>query len=168
VHRTRTLLSGAVVILIAVAIFNKPLMAGAVGVESSWDNLKSLAPGQRIRVVLNSAKSAEGNLETVTAEALSVKQASGVESYARQDILRVSTRGEKHRSRNALLGAAGGAAVGLAIGAGVDHGCSGSGLSSCIVPNAGKIVLTPVGAVVGAVAGALIPTGGWHDMYRAR
>jgi len=35
-------------------------------------------------------------------------------------------------------------------------------------PNLGKEVLTPLGALAGAVVGALIPTGGWHDVYRAR
>jgi hypothetical protein len=34
-------------------------------------------------------------------------------------------------------------------------------------PNGGKAVLTPLGAIIGAVVGVAIPSGGWHDIYRA-
>ena len=171
----RALLRAEVMLLLCLAIIDKPILAAGTVTESAWDNLKTLAPGQRIRVILNNAKSVEGNLESVTAEALSVKQASGVESYARQDILRVSTKGQKHRGRNALLGAAGGAAVGLGIGALIDHneGCRGAHGSALFGPcilggNAGKIVMPPVGAVGGVVTQILVPTRGWHDVYRVR
>ena len=35
-------------------------------------------------------------------------------------------------------------------------------------PNLGKEVMPPLGALVGAVVGGVIPTGGWQDVYRAR
>jgi hypothetical protein len=34
--------------------------------------------------------------------------------------------------------------------------------------NLGKKVFTPLGALIGVTVGALLPTGGWHNLYRAK
>jgi len=138
------------------------------GQFTSWDNLKTLRPGQEIRVVLNDAKSYQGGLQSLSDDGITFRQATGDQTLARQDILRVSSKAQKHRGRNALLGAAVGAGAGLGIGAAADHrSCTGGSFGPCF-PNLGKEVLTPLGALAGAVVGAVMPAGGWHEVYRAR
>jgi hypothetical protein len=44
---------------------------------------------------------------------------------------------------------------------------SGKGLAF-VGQHFGAEVFTPVGALIGVTVSALIPTGGWHDIYRAK
>ena len=148
-----------------------PLRAAAPGAPiASWDNLQNLRPGQEIRVVLNDAKSYQGEFGSLSDGGLTLRQAAGEQTFARQDILRISSKAEKRRMRNALIGAGVGAGAGLGIGAAGDHSqnCSQPGALGPCFKNLGKEVLTPLGALGGAVVGAVTPTGGWHDVYRAR
>ena len=140
--------------------------------NASWDNLKTLRTGQEIRVMLNDAKSYQGELQSLSDGGITLRQAAGEQTLARQDILRISSKAQKHRGRNTLIGVAVGAGAGLGVGAVADHSARNCGNTTpCwgpMFPNLGKEVLTPLGALAGAVVGALIPTGGWHDVYRAR
>ncbi len=131
----------------------------------TWDNLQTLSPGQEIRVVLNNARSYQGEFQSVSDKGITLRQPGGDQTLPRQDVLRVSSKGEKHRGRNALMGAAVGAGVGLGVGAAADHSSQNT-----IVPlhHWGLAVGAPLGALLGAGGGALLPTGGWHDLYRAR
>ena len=131
----------------------------------TWDNLKTLSPGQEIRVVLNGAKSYEGEFQSLNDSGITLRQPGGDQTLARQDVLRVSSKGKKHRGRNVLICAAVGAGVGLGLGAAADHSSQNT-----IIPlhRWGLAVGAPLGALLGAGAGALLPTGGWHDLYRAR
>jgi hypothetical protein len=136
--------------------------------QANWDRLKQLSAGQEIQVVQNDAKSSRGNFRSVTDEAIVVNTAAGEQTVARQSILRVSSKGEGHRMRNTLIGAGVGAGAGLGIGAAADHHQACTGLCFNILPNAGKEIATPLGAIAGAIVGAVVPTGGWHVIYRAR
>lgn len=137
--------------------------------QAAWDKLKQLSAGQEIQVVQNGAKSTTGNFRSVTDEAMVVSLATGEQTISRQSILRVSSKGQGHRKRNALIGAGIGAGAGLGIGAAID---SRESCASCwfgpFLPNLGKEIFTPLGAVAGAIVGAVLPTGGWHEIYRAR
>ena len=82
-------------------------------------------------------------------------------------IASVSTKGRNHRLRNALIGFGGGAGVGLIAGTASDSGCPKNGCFR-VGKNLGKEVLTPLGALIGVTVGALLPTGGWRDVYRAK
>jgi hypothetical protein len=157
------------------AVTGMPLHAAdRQAANASWGNLKTLRPGQEIRVVLNDVKSYQGEFQALSDDGITLRQAAGEQTLARQDILRVSSKAQKHRWRNALIGTAVGAGAGLGIGAAADHSsnnskCGGTGFCfGGMFPNLGKEVLTPVGALAGAVVGAVMPTGGWHDVYRAR
>src|ERR1019366_6564529 len=87
------------------------------GRSSSWDNRKSLTPGQEIRVVLNNVKSYQGEFESFSDGGITLRQAAGEQTLARKDILRVSQKkGQNHRARNAVIGAAVGTGAGLWIG----------------------------------------------------
>ena len=136
--------------------------------QADWDMLKQLSAGQEIRVVQNDAKSRRGTFHSVTDEAIVVSLAAGEQSISRQNVLRVSTKSKGHRRRNALIGASMGAGTGLVTG--LTRGnvkcipyCYGP-----VIPKAELIGgFSVLGAITGAIIGAVVPTGGWHEIYRA-
>jgi hypothetical protein len=133
--------------------------------KANWANLKSLTIGEEIRVSLQDSKSFRGQLQSVTDDSLIMIAASSQQSLARAQVTRVSTKGESHRKRNTLIGLGIGAGGGVAIGAGIDSGCK----SNCwFGNNIGKEVFTPIGAIIGTIVGVAWPTGGWHEVYRAK
>ena len=146
------------------------------GQLSSWDNLKSLTPGQEIRVVMNSVKSYRGEFGSWSGDGITLRQAEGEQTLARKDILHVSRQvGRNHQGRNFLIGTAVGAGSGLVIGTAVNNyiwnhvNCTEGPLFFCAGPPNPHwgLILTPVGGLVGSIIGAAAPTGGWHDLYRA-
>ena len=147
------------------------------GRSSSWDNLKSLTLGQEIRVVMNNVKSYQGAFESLNDDGMTLRQAAGEQTLARKDVLRASQKiGRDHGVRNTLVGMAVGAGAGLATGLTANHviwshvNCTEGPLFGCAGPpnpHWGEI-LTPVGGLAGAIIGGVLPTGGWHDVYRAR
>ena len=143
-------------------LLNSSLTAGEARPEkTNWDNLQRLATGQEIRLVLNDAKSYLGTFQTVNADTIVLRLEAGEQTFARKDVLRVSAKRTSHRLRNALIGTAAGGEGGAAIGAAT----SGDDLlGGPIATGAGLVT----GLVVGAAVGALLPTGGWQDVYRAR
>ena len=84
--------------------------------QNNWDNLKQLAPGQQIRIVLNNAKSYTGQFQSVSDAGIVVRSATGGQVFERQSVLRVSTQGKSHRGRNALIGLAVGTGAGIIVG----------------------------------------------------
>jgi len=131
---------------------------------ANWEKVKHLSTGQEIQVVQNNAQSFQGQLQSVSDETLVIRLPKAEQTFTKQSVLRVSSKGLSHRLRNAALGAAVGAGGGAAILA-----ASGNP-NQFLYP--GRGVLAAVGAVIGAAAGAavgaLLPTGGWHEIYRAR
>jgi hypothetical protein len=130
---------------------------------TNWDNLKTLMSGEKTKVVLKDKKSYLGKFQTASDEAIVLRMETDDQAFSRQDVLRVSTKGKSHRLRNALIGAGVGTGVGLGVGAAADSGCN----QSCWFPGLGKKAFTPMGGIIGAAAGAALPTGRWHDVYRA-
>jgi hypothetical protein len=155
------------------AIATTVLMLGSIGIaaaraeeakspQANWENLKQLAPGQQIRLVLSGAKSYSGQFRAVSDEAIMARVATGEQTFERQNVLRVSAKGKSRRGRNALIGAAIGAGLGgVAVGMDCHYGRKGCGA-------AGVFFGVPFAAGLGAGFTAVIPTGGWHDVYRAR
>ena len=123
--------------------------------KANWDNVKQLLPGEKIRIKLNNAKSCEGLLQSVTDDGMVVRLATGEQTFTRQNIVRVSQKGQSNRGRNAGLGALIGAGSGAAVG-GAIAGPPGALLGALFL-----------GMPPGALVGAVIPTGGWRDVYRA-
>lgn len=138
-----------------------PVFGMAQPTKDTWDNLRRLASGQQIRIVLNGAKSYSGQFESVSNDGLTVRTGAGEQPFERQNVLRVSTKGESHRLRNSLLDLGVGVGVGAAIAAG---GTSNDSEARAIVMPIGVLV----GAGAGAGGGAAIPTRGWYDVYGAR
>lgn len=134
--------------------------------NSDWANVKRIAAGKEIRVSTSDGKSFRGQLQSTTDDSLIIVAASAQQTLARPQIAKIATRGTSHRARNALIGLGIGAGGGLAIGAGADASCPHD---ACFLGNnIGKEVLTPVGALVGAIVGVAWPTGGWHEVYRSK
>ena len=145
-----------------------PALALAQSAKDTWNNLKKLAPGQRIQVVLNDTQSHSGQFLSVSDDGLVIRVGSEEQTLQRQDILRVSTKGAPHRARNTLIGAAIGVGGGLAVAAACNAGYNSNGYTN----NRCWEVITPVATASlgagGAFTGAFISKGGWHDVYRAR
>jgi hypothetical protein len=148
------------------------LLLGSIGIstvyakeakspQANWDNLKGLAPGDAIRIVLNDKKSYKAKFQSVSDEAIVVRLVTGEQTFTRESVLRVSTKGKSHRLRNALIGAAAGGGI---VAAGAGSNCNYD-KESCSIALA---VGVPFAIAGGAGVGAVIPTGRWHDVYRAR
>ena len=129
--------------------------------QNNWDNLKRLAPGDDIRIVLNDKKSYKAEFQSVTDEAVVVRLAAGDQAFDRQSVLRVSTQGKSHRLRNAALGTAIGVGLGAILAASTSRNDSDA-------QAIGWVVIPPLTGAAGAGVGAFLPTGGWHDVFRAR
>jgi hypothetical protein len=129
--------------------------------QANWDNLKQLAAGDEIRLVLKDVKSYSAKFQSSTDDAIVVRLAGADCTFSRQDVLRVSTKGQSHRLRNAALGAAIGVGSGAILAASTSRNDSEA-------QAIGWVVIPPVTGVAGAGVGAFLPTGGWHDVYRAR
>ena len=153
--------------LLGIAAFSLAALASSAvaqlqGPTAGWTNLGQLAPGAEVRVVLSGGKTVRGFLQKATSDSLAINATTSQETLSRQDVKRVQVRRQGHRGRNTLIGLAVGAAGGLAIGAAADHETRDNWF-----PNIGKAVFTPLGAIIGTVVGVAIPTGGWHEVYRA-
>jgi hypothetical protein len=108
-----------------------------------------------------------GTFQSATDDALVIATGKSPETLSRPMITKVSSKGKGHRSRNALIGFAVGAGGGLVVGAIVDADTCRSSCSGGF-KNLGKEGITPLGALIGAAVGALVPTGGWHEGYRIK
>jgi len=140
------------------------LLAATVAAQtnaSNWNTVKALAAGTDVRI-LNGSRTVNGKIEGVTDETIVVNSGKGQETFKQQDVLRVSLKKNGHRMRNALIGLGVGAGVGVGVGAAADANCTGL----CFGANFAKAIFTPLGAVAGVLVGALIPTGGWREIYK--
>ncbi len=144
-----------------------PALALAQSAKDPWNNLKKLATGQRIQVVLNDAKSYSGQFLSVSDNGFVFRVGSEEQTVQRQDILRVSTKGVSHRTRNAVIGAGIGLGAGLAAGAAVAASRRSEYPQNRYFEVYGPILGAVFGAA-GAGVGAAMPSGGWHDVYRAQ
>lgn len=145
-----------------------PGFSAAQTSQNNWDNLRQLAPGQQIRIVLNDAKSYTGQFQSLADAGIVVRLATGDRDFERQNVLRVSTQGKSHRGRNALIGLAIGTGGGIIVGvASPELGQGKCAHGSCVNVESASMAGV-VGAAVGAGAGAAIPARAWHDVYRAR
>ena len=133
--------------------------AAAQTTAASWNTVKALTPGTDVRI-LNGSRTVSGKMEGVTDDAIVIRSRKGQETFKQPDVIRLSLRTNGHRARNGLIGLGVGAGVGLGVGAAADASCG----SFC--RNLGKGVFTPAGAIVGLAVGALIPAGGWREIYK--
>lgn len=137
----------------------------ATAQKTDWARVATLPIGSEIRVSLDAGKSYRGQLQNVTPDALIIVAAASQETLPRPQIKKIATKADSHRLRNTLIGLGIGAGAGLGIGAGSDSTCNPHCFGG---NNIGKEVLTPIGAIVGAIVGVAWPTGRWHEIYRVK
>ena len=148
---------------VLLCLLGMPFVAHAQSNKTSWENLSGLAPGHKIQVVEMNSKKVSGTFVSVSDTAILLQDPSGEQTVQRTDVRIVKLIENKHRLRNAAIGAGVGAGVMAGIGAGADHDCS----SFCIGPGRGTVVgvFAAGGAAGGAIVGALWPS---HEtLYRA-
>ena len=133
--------------------------------QSEWGVVQQLTSGQQLKLVLKDGASRRGSFESANDSGVVIRSGNGEQTVQRDQVARVLVKGKGHRGRHALVGAGIGAAAGLAAGAAIDNDCSKGSL--ICTGNKGKAILTPVFGLVGAGIGALIPSGGWHELYRS-
>ena len=138
--------------------------------RTNWDSVKQLGAGQEIRIVLTDGVEVRGVFLSATDDVLTFATPKSQEALTRIMVAKVFSRGKKHGWRNFLIGFGAGAGGGLIVGAITDaKTCQPTPFLGCFLgPNIGKVVFTPLGALVGGIVGALLPTGGWRDVYRAK
>jgi hypothetical protein len=148
----------------AAVLFVFALVAAAQSPAQNWNNVKSLAAGTPVRISVGS-RTVSGQVQGVADDSLGVSSGKGQEMFTRQEVMRVSVKKNGHRGRNTLIGLGAGAAIGAVVGVASHKDCTGF----CILYTSrgqdaaiGAIVL----GVIGTAVGALIPTGGWREVYR--
>ena len=145
-------------------------LAPAIAAQTpgGWDNVKLVPAGQEIRVTLNDGRKLNGKLQSATDDALLIATSKSPETLSRSTVARVSAKGKNHRLRNVLIGFGAGAGTGLIVGAIGDSRCSNTSFNCFPDKNFGKEALPPLGALIGAIIGLVLPTGGYHDVYRVK
>ena len=116
---------------------------------AAWQNLNTLQAGQRIQVLERNTRRVSGTFLNVSGAAISVQGEAGSQAIQRQDVLSVKLMKNKHRLRNAFIGAGIGAGVGAVLGGSVNNGFISRGVFAAAVAG--------IFAVPGAVVGALVP-----------
>jgi hypothetical protein len=148
-------LTRAVAVLLAFT-----LAAYAQSTAQDWNSAKTLAAGTEVRVRIQ-ARTIRGQIQVVNDDALTVNSGKGQEMFARNDVLQVYVKKKGHRVRNALIGVGVGAGIGVGLALTVRGGCF------CSLSNS-EIRGVAIGGLmaIGAVIGAVVPTGGWREVYK--
>ncbi len=149
----------------AVAVlFVFTLEAAAQSPAQNWNNIKALPAGTSVRISVG-ARTVRGQVQGVTDDSLVVGSGKGQERFTRQEVMRASVKKQGHRGRHTLIGLGAGAAIGGVIGAAGHSDCTGF----CFL-NTTRGQDAALGAIVfgviGTAVGALIPTGGWREVYK--
>jgi len=136
--------------------------SGVLLQAQSWDALRSLARGERIKVVDTARQEYKGAFAAFSERGISVETGRGVVEIERARVHRVQVRASSRRVRNILIGAAIGVAVGVAVDQSVgrylrnEPGESGGTQAATYI--------APV-ALFAGVGAALSP---YRTIYRAR
>jgi hypothetical protein len=149
----------AVAVLLVLA-----LAAAAQSAPQNWNNVKAITAGTEVRVNVGTRR-VTGQFQSAMDDALVINSRTGQETLTRQEVLRVSVKKQGKRARNTLLGLGIGAGAGLGIGAIADARAAACDGFICL-KGLGKFAGTIIGAILGLATGALIPTGGWHEVYK--
>ncbi len=124
--------------------------------------------GETVELTMRDGRVLQGAVQEVDMDykLLRIAETSAAAQLRREDIVRVMLKRPGHRGRNAAIGTAGGAAILWGI-ARLKSGPECFGLLAVRCYGTPPATFGVFGAILGAVAGAVIPTGGWTEVYRA-
>ena len=132
------------------------LSVGAMlGQTDIWTRLRGISPGQTVHVHLVDGTLQKGRFISTDEGAIVVRQRTGGQSFAKDQIRTVSVRKASKRWRNAGIGAAIGAGATAGLVGYVKEGGEGAGFYAAAIGIYG---------LVGAGIGALFP--GYDTIYR--
>ena len=126
--------------------------------------MHQLKTSDKVRLTLTTGKPLVGEFQSWNPEQLTV----GTVSTRKEEVRKVERyrKGESHRGEHAALGAVIGFGGGFAIGATSGGGCAS--FSLCISRGGAGVIVGAAGAVIGAMAGALIPGSNKQVIYAAK
>jgi hypothetical protein len=136
--------------------------------RSDWAGLAhspTISADSEIEARTTDNKRYRGRFKAAEDDALVLVTASGEQRFARATVSRVLVKKRGNRLRHTLIGLGIGAAAGFGLGAAADARCTGD----CIEGKRplGKEVGTGLGALIGTIIGAALPSGGWREVYHA-
>jgi hypothetical protein len=128
----------------------------------SWDALRGLGPGDRIKVVDTTHQEHVGGFTAFSERGISIETRRGVVEIERARVRRVEVRASSRRVRNILIGAG----IGLAVGVAVDQ-TVGTYFRNEQGNNGGARAVTYIApiALFAGIGAALSP---YRTIYRAR
>jgi len=142
------------VLLIAAIVSALPLAA------QSWDVVRGLRPGDRVKVLDTSNKERKGKVAAVTADAISLDSGKTQLSIDRANVRRVQIHSGNRRLRNLAIGAA----VGLAVGVVTDKTLGQYVRNEFADEYRALYYVVPIG-LFGGIDAALAP---YKTIYRVR
>lgn len=136
------------------------LIPGLHLLAQSWDALRQLQPGERVRVLEIAGPEHKGTFASCSGNAVTIHTNKGEVSVERMVVRRVQVRSGARRLRNVLIGAG----IGVAVGALVDQ-TLGAYIRNESTETAGVRAVTYVApvAVFGGIGAAM---GNWRTVYK--
>jgi len=128
----------------------------------SWEMLRGLKPGDRVKVQEAGGQEHSGALRAVSADAISLAEGKGEVAIEKAKVRTVKVRASGRRVRNLLIGAA----IGVAVGATVDNTLGTYFRNESGQTGAARAVtyIAPI-AIFGGI-GAALP--GYRTVYKAK
>jgi len=155
--------------VLAMGCYMPALFAQSPPPSKDWVSLGGCSPQAEVRITLVRGGNLRGSIRNASAGSLVVKTEDGKRTLSRQEIGRVQLKRPGRRGRHALIGLGVGAGGG-AIGAAALHKSKACSTGFCVGPDVAsdaRIAIVPAGALIGALVGAALPSGGWTGIYRA-
>jgi hypothetical protein len=129
-------------------------------IAQSWDEVRSLKPGDHVKVRDATGEEQKGELRAVSPETITISDGGVERTIARTSIRRVQVRSGSRRVRNALIGAA----IGVAVAVTVDQTLGAYLRNESNTSGRGIIYAAPIG--LGSGIGAALPA--YRTVYRVR
>ncbi len=136
------------------------MVAAGQAPSSSWESVKTIAPGTEVSIAAGNSKPVRGKLESVTDTSLAIEVETGTRSFPRPELRSVSVKQKRHRLRKVLIGMGVGTAAGLGIGGATANNCKGIACGGIRTATGGLI-----GLAGGIVAGLVWSSDEWRQVY---
>jgi hypothetical protein len=153
-----------IIYVLALAAFCVPAPGQSQAGDRTWDTVQALAPGTEILVAPKGPGDVKGKVKAVTEDSIVMMSGKREKTFLRGDIAWISVRVSR-RKKHVLSGTKRGAVIGAGIGVGFGVLCS----AAVGADGAACYIAIPVGAGMyaglGAALGAIVPGGGWRQIY---